>query len=175
MTRPNRLALSAYAIALAVIVVDQALKWWVMDVYDLRAHLVEIANQTGDFNPSVPVLGPFHLSFVRNSGVSFGVLNIGAEWARWVLSLFSIAVAIALAVWVRRVEKPLLAVAVGLIMGGAVGNVIDRIRLGAVTDFLDFSRLWFPWVFNIADSAISIGAVLLIWDLFLAPRKGAPA
>jgi signal peptidase II len=60
-------------------------------------------------------------------------------------------------------------------MGGAIGNVIDRIRLGSVTDFLDFSRMWFPWVFNIADSAISVGAVLLIWDLFMAPRKRAPA
>ena len=75
----------------------------------------------------------------------------------------------------RKVERPILAVAVGLIMGGAVGNVIDRLRFGWVADFLDFSRLWFPWVFNIADSAITVGAVLLIWDLFLAPRKGAPA
>ena len=75
----------------------------------------------------------------------------------------------------RRADRLILAVAVGLIMGGAVGNVIDRVRLGAVTDFLDFSQLWFPWVFNIADSAVSIGSVLLVWDLFLAPRKAAPA
>ena len=80
----------------------------------------------------------------------------------------------ALAVWVRRVDRLILAVAVGLIMGGAVGNVIDRVRFGAVTDFLDFSRLWFPWVFNVADSGVSIGSTLLVWDLFLAPRKAAP-
>ena len=175
MIRFTRLAWAAYAIAVVVIVADQALKYWVMDVFDLRAHLAQIASETGNYEPSVPVLGPFHLSLVRNTGVSFGVLNIGAEWARWVLSIFSIVVAGALAVWARQVEKPLLAVATGLIMGGAIGNVIDRIRLGAVTDFLDFSRMWFPWVFNIADSAISVGAVLLIWDLFMAPRKRAPA
>ena len=159
MARPNRLAL-------AVIVVDQALKWWVLQVYDLPDRI------------SAPVVGPFWLSMVWNRGVSFGVLNLDADWTRytrWALSAFSIVVALSLAVWVRKAERPILAVAVGLIMGGAIGNVIDRLRIGAVADFLDFSRLWFPWVFNIADSAISIGAVLLIWDLFLAPRKGAPA
>lgn len=166
MTRPNRLALFAYALALVVIVADQALKWWVLDVFDLPARV------------SAPVVGPFWLSWVENRGISFGVLNLDADWTRytrWALSAFSIAVALSLAVWVRRAERPILAVAVGLIMGGAIGNVIDRVRFGWVADFLDFSRLWFPWVFNVADSAISVGAVLLIWDLFLAPRKRAPA
>jgi len=166
MTRPNRLQLFAYALAVAVIVADQALKWWVLQVYDLPDRV------------SAPVVGPFWLSMVWNRGVSFGFLNLGADWTRytrWALSIFSVAVALALAVWVRKVERPILALAGGLIMGGAIGNVIDRLRIGAVADFLDFSRLWFPWVFNIADSAITVGALLLIWDLFLAPRKGAPA
>jgi signal peptidase II len=165
-TRSNRLALSAYALAVAVSAADQALKWWVLQVYDLPDRI------------SAQVVGPFWLSWVENRGVSFGVLNLDADWTRytrWVLSIFSIAVALSLAVWVRKVERPILAVAVGLIMGGAIGNVIDRLRFGWVADFLDFSRLWFPWVFNIADSAITVGAILLIWDLFLAPRKGAPA
>jgi len=74
-----------------------------------------------------------------------------------------------------RLEKLTLALSVGLIMGGAVGNAIDRIRLGAVTDFLDFASLHFPWVFNVADSAISVGSLILVWDLFLAPRKRAGA
>ena len=111
---------------------------------------------------------------VWNRGVSFGVLNIDADWTRWVLSAFSLGVAGALAVWAWRVDRPVLALAVGLIIGGAVGNAIDRVRLGAVTDFIDVTRLWFPWVFNLADSAISVGSVLLIWDLFLAPRNRAP-
>jgi signal peptidase II len=70
-----------------------------------------------------------------------------------------------LAVWVRATERPLFAVAVGLVMGGAVGNVIDRIRFGAVTDFIDASALHFPWIFNIADSAITIGICLLLLDM----------
>jgi signal peptidase II len=123
---------------------------------------------------SAPVAGPFYLTMVWNKGVSFGVLNIDAEWTRWVLSAFSLGVAGALAVWAWKVDRPILALAVGLIIGGAVGNAIDRVRLGAVTDFLDFTRLMFPWVFNLADSAISVGSVLLIWDLFLAPRNRAP-
>jgi signal peptidase II len=166
MSRPNRFTWFAYGLALAIIVADQALKWWVIDLLRLPDRM------------SIQVVGPFWLSWVENRGVSFGVLNLDADWTRytrWLLSLFSVGVAVSLAVWVRRVERPVLAAAVGLIMGGALGNVIDRIRFGAVSDFLDFSRLWFPWVFNIADSAITIGALLLIWDLFLAPRKGAPA
>jgi len=151
------------AVAAVTLVVDQAVKYWVLEVFRLPERT------------TAPVIGPFWLSMVWNRGVSFGILNIDEAWSRWLLSAFAIAVAIALAVWVRRVDRPILAVAVGLIMGGAVGNVIDRVRFGAVTDFLDFSRLWFPWVFNVADSGVSIGSVLLVWDLFLAPRKAATA
>jgi signal peptidase II len=163
MIRIPRLALLAYVLALTVIVCDQALKYWVLDVFGLPERF------------SAPVAGPFWLTMVWNKGVSFGVLNIDAEWTRWVLSAFSLGVAGALAVWAWRVDRPLLALAVGLIIGGAVGNAIDRVRLGAVTDFIDFTRLMFPWVFNLADSAISVGSVLLIWDLFVAPRKRAPS
>ena len=172
--RIPRLALIAYALALAVIVADQALKYWILDVYRLPERLSELVAATGADRPSIAVAGPFHLTLVSNAGVSFGFMSMGASWTRWVLTIFSLGVATALAVWAWRVDKLTLALSVGLIMGGAVGNAIDRIRLGAVTDFLDFSSLHFPWVFNIADSAITVGAVLLIWDLFLAPRKRAP-
>ena len=162
MIRVPRLAMLAYVLAITVIVCDQALKYWVLDVFGLPERF------------SAPVAGPFYLTMVWNKGVSFGVLNIDAEWTRWVLSAFSLGVAAALAAWAWRVDRPILALAVGLIIGGAVGNAIDRVRLGAVTDFLDFTRLMFPWVFNLADSAISVGSVLLIGDLFLAPRRRAP-
>ncbi len=77
----------------------------------------------------------------------------------------------ALAVWAHRAANLLTAVALGLMMGGAVGNnLIDRIRLGAVTDFLDFSPI-FPWVFNVADSALNIGVALLLIELFLSRGK----
>jgi signal peptidase II len=171
----RRLALLAYAVAIVVIVADQALKHWILDVYRLPERLAELAATTGTDRPSIAVVGPFHLTLVTNRGVSFGFMNAQASWTRWALTVFSLGVAGALAVWAWRLEKLLLALSVGLIMGGAIGNAIDRIRLGAVTDFLDFSSLYFPWVFNIADSAISIGSVLLVWDLFLAPRKRAGA
>jgi signal peptidase II len=161
VTRVPRLALLAYALALAVIVCDQALKYWVLDVFRLPERF------------SAPLAGPFWLTMVWNKGVSFGVLNIDAEWTRWVLSAFSLVVAAALTAWAWRVDRLVLGLAVGLIIGGAVGNVIDRLRLGAVTDFIDVQRIGFPWVFNLADSAITVGSVLLIWDLFLAPRPRA--
>jgi signal peptidase II len=157
--RIPRLAILAYVIALAVVVSDQALKYWVLDVFRLPDRT------------TAQVAGPFWLTMVWNRGVSFGVFNSDADWTRWALSAFALAVAGALAVWAVRVRQTLLTIALGFIMGGALGNLVDRVRLGAVTDFLDFSRLYFPWIFNLADAAINIGAVLLLWDLFLAPRK----
>ena len=154
-----RLALVAYALAAVVVALDQALKYWILNVFELPDRI------------SAEVLGPFRLSMVWNKGVSFGVLNFDSGAARWPLTVFAFVIAGALAWWARRLEKPILAVAIGLIMGGAVGNAIDRIRLGAVADFLDFHELWFPWVFNIADSAITVGAVLLIWDLLLPEAR----
>ncbi len=159
--RVPRLAIVAYVLALIVVGADQGLKYWVLEVFDLPG------------KTTAQVAGPFWLTMVWNRGVSFGVLNSDADWTRWALAAFALAVAGALAVWAMRVQHLLLAVAVGFIMGGALGNLIDRVRLGAVTDFLDFSRLHFPWVFNLADAAINVGAVLLLWDVFLAPRKRA--
>jgi signal peptidase II len=163
VTRIPRLALVAYVLALAVVVADQALKYWALEVFRLPERM------------TAPVAGPFWLTLVWNRGVSFGFLNIEAGWTRWALAAFSLGVSGVLVVWAWRVQRLILAIAIGCVLGGAIGNLIDRVRLGAVTDFLDFSRLWFPWVFNIADSAINVGAALLVWDLFLAPRKRAPA
>ncbi len=163
----NKRALLAYALALVIIAADQALKWYVVQ----RLHL--------DVRGSVPLFGPFAFTWVENRGVSFGVLNIASLWSRWGLSLFSAVVAIFLAVWVRQQTRPFLIAAIGLIMGGAVGNLIDRIRIGYVVDFIDATHIWypyvFPWIFNIADSAITVGAIALIWDLFLAPKPATAA
>lgn len=143
---------TAFALALVVILADQLTKLWIL--HGLK--LPELG--------SVPVFGPLHLTMVWNQGVSFGLFRGEAEWVRWVLAAFSAIVAVVLGVWARRVERPLLGVAIGLVMGGAIGNLIDRVRLGAVADFIDVKALHFPWVFNVADSAISIGVVLLLID-----------
>jgi signal peptidase II len=171
MIRAHRLAFLAYGLAIAVIVADQALKYWILDVYCLPERLADLAAATGTDRPSIHVMGPFQLSLVWNRGVSFGFMNVEAGWTRWALTVFSLIVAAALAVWAWRVEKLTLAVAVGLIMGGAIGNAIDRIRLGAVADFVDVSHLYFPWVFNVADSAISVGIVLLLLDMLIQDSR----
>ena len=161
----NRRGLLAYALAIAVILADQISKHWVLFVYGLP--------QRG----TVEVAPFFSLSMVWNRGVSFGVFQAESDWGRWGLALFSGVVAVALVVWARRAERPFLAVALGLVIGGAVGNLIDRVRFGAVADFLDFSRLYFPWVFNVADSAITIGVLLLVLDSFKPshPKAGMDA
>lgn len=157
LSRLNPLALAAYATALAVIVVDQLTKLWILTGLDMGLH------QTIEISPI------FDLTYTLNTGVSFGMFS-GGE-ARWVLTVFSILVAGALAWWARRSTRRLFAIALGLIMGGALGNVIDRIRIGAVIDFLDFSDVMFRWVFNVADSCITVGVVLLLLDSWLAERR----
>jgi signal peptidase II len=149
----TKLGWTAFAIAFVIVVADQAVKTWVLDVLRLQE------------GQSVAVLGPIHLTGVWNPGVSFGFLQAQHDLVRWLLVAFSVIVSIFLAGWVRRSDRPLFAVAVGMVMGGALGNVIDRIRIGAVADFIDVSRLYFPWIFNVADSAISIGICLLLLDM----------
>jgi len=149
----SKLGWTAYGLAAFVILADQISKYWILYVYDLPARF------------STPIAGPFSLTMVWNRGVSFGLFRADADLVRWILTIFSIGVAIALAVWVSKAQRPLLGVGLGLVIGGAIGNAIDRIRFGAVVDFLDFQRLgFFPWVFNVADSAITIGVVFLLLD-----------
>jgi signal peptidase II len=118
----------------------------------------------------------FNLALVYNRGVSFGMFNAGAGSGAGlnalVFSLVAAAVVIGLFYWLRRVSSPLLAAAIGLIIGGAVGNVIDRIRLGAVVDFLDFHiGLWHWPAFNLADSAICVGVAAMLLDGLLLHRE----
>ena len=162
-----RIAYAAYGFALIVIVLDQLTKAWVMGGLDLR----ELGH--------IPVWSPlFNLTWVENRGVSFGLFGDGS--ARWMLSAFSVAVAGILGWWAVKADRRMLITAIGLIMGGALGNVIDRIRFGYVVDFLDFSGLHFflgsmkinfPWIFNVADSAICIGVILLILDSVRAEQE----
>lgn len=158
----TKLGWSAYLIAAAAVALDQASKFWILNVFDLP------------LKGSVAVGGPFHLTMVWNRGVSFGLLRADADLTRWALAAFSIVVSIFLALWARKADRKLTAAALGLVMGGAIGNVIDRIRFGAVADFLDFSRLWFPWIFNIADAAITVGIVILLIDMLLQEKDAAP-
>lgn len=150
----------AYGLAAAVLVVDQAVKAWILEGLDLPLRL------------SVDLVWPLRLTMVWNEGVSFGFLQARHDLARWGLTAFALVVALALAAWARRADRRLLGVALGLIIGGAVGNAIDRARFGAVVDFIDVSALgFFPWVFNVADAAITIGVLLMLLDSL---RKDSP-
>ena len=144
----------AYALAVVVVILDQVLKAWVVGGLKL---------QEGD---SVSILGPVHFTRVANAGVSFGLLRANQDLARWGLVVFSLIVAAMIVWWARRSHRGLQALGYGLIAGGAVGNAIDRARLGSVVDFIDVQRLIpvFPWVFNVADSAITIGVIALLLD-----------
>lgn len=143
----------AYALAALVIVLDQAVKFWIVAILKLQ-----------DL-PTVPVVGPLHLTWVMNPGVSFGFLRADQDLARWALVVFSLVVAVLIIYWARRTSRGLQALGYGLIAGGAIGNAIDRARFGAVVDFIDVQRLgFFPWVFNVADSAITVGVIALLLD-----------
>jgi signal peptidase II len=155
-------AFMAYGLAILVIVLDQLAKYWVLEV----AHL-------GQHGPIV-ILPFLHLTMVWNQGVSFGMLRADGELGRWLLAVFALAMTLILAHVARGVRRPMMVIILGLIMGGAAGNLIDRIKYGAVADFLDFHTPLFPWVFNVADSAISVGVALFVLDSFFA-RKAPPA
>lgn len=150
-------------IAALTLILDQAVKWAVMGpVFGLR---YLDAAMLGQWRQPIEVTGFFNLTTVWNRGVSFGMLAHSAEWGRWGLVALSVVISIGLLSWLWRCGKPLLASALGLIVGGALGNVVDRAVYGAVYDFLDFHAFGYHWPsFNVADSAISIGVLLLLLD-----------
>ena len=125
-------------------------------------------------NKAVAVTSFFNLVLVYNAGAAFSFLSDAAGWQR----LFFIAIAAIASVWIvyllrKYPHQRLFALALSLVLAGAIGNLIDRIRVGAVIDFLDFHALGYHWpAFNVADSAITCGAALLIWDA-LRPRQKA--
>ncbi|NJR20241.1 MAG: signal peptidase II [Hyphomonadaceae bacterium] len=142
---------------LGILALDQATKYWILNI----VRLPEIGQ--------IDVSPFFDLTMVWNYGVSFGALKADAAWERWALVALSSAIALIFSVWLTRAQRKVTILALALVIGGAIGNVIDRIRFGAVADFLDFSAMYFPWVFNVADSAITIGALLLAYDMFTNP------
>jgi signal peptidase II len=144
-------------------------------------------------NGHVEISGLFDLTFVRNFGASFGMLA-GTPIAPFLLSLVALAVTVGIIHWLPNATRRLTVAGLALIMGGAVGNLIDRLRFGYVVDFLNFSGFPFPhirridefpfftienggfiWVFNVADAAINVGIALLVLDWWLQRKKGSGA
>ena len=140
--------------AAAVFVLDQISKYYVVQVLDLRSRL------------AIDVVPPFlNLRMAWNTGVNFGLLSGGADVMRWVLIALALAISGWVVWWVRGQQAgPLVQVAGGLLVGGALGNVVDRLVYGAVADFLNMSCCGIvnPFAFNVADIAIFAGAIGLI-------------
>ncbi len=147
-------------IGAAVVVIDQLVKWWIIDW---------LAEPPG----FVAVLPFFNLVMVWNRGVSFGLLS-DADLAPYLMAGVAGLVVIGLVIWLARVAQRLLAVSIGLIIGGALGNIVDRLRLGAVADFVDLHAGGYHWpAFNVADAAITVGVAVMLIDSLLN-RRGEP-
>ena len=152
----TRLGLSLAAL---VVGLDQASKRWILaDVMDPPR--------------VIPVTPFFNIVVVWNRGVSFGILNQESAWVPWLLTALALAICIGLFIWLRRADGRWLAGGLGLIIGGALGNVIDRVRFGAVFDFLDVHAAGYHWpAFNVADAAITVGVATLLIDSLIAGRN----
>ena len=153
---------SISVLAAAILVADQITKWWAL--HGLR------------FGEAVPVIsGFFSLTLVMNPGLAFGMLAGVPETFRWMVGLLSIGAVVILAVIAARLLPtggPWTRLALGLIFGGAAGNLIDRLRFGAVVDYLDFYWGAYHWpAFNVADSAITVGVTILAFRMLVDSPK----
>lgn len=154
-------------IAVAAIVLDQLTKWWI--VSNLRLTFMEAR---GDEIVLLPVLNIIHTT---NYGAAWSMFAIPGGMQRWVFSALAIVVSVVLALWLRRLSlatQKLLITGLSLILGGAIGNVLDRLRLGHVVDFIQvhWGSSYFP-TFNVADSAITVGAVFVVLDALAEARR----
>ena len=154
--------------ALVTLVLDQASKWWLLNVLDIAERA------------PVRVTPFFDLVLQRNIGISFGLLQNDSPAAQFGLMLVKVVAVIALAIWMARSQTILATLALGLIIGGAIGNAIDRIAYGAVVDFalfhIEIAGKTYTWyVFNLADTAIVAGVAALLYDSFIGiPAAKAP-
>jgi signal peptidase II len=148
-----------FALAAAIVVADQIVKWIVLRYFAPGEQRV-----VTDF---------FNLVLVFNKGAAFSLLAQAPGWQAPLLSAFALIAAVVVSVFiVRSPERQILCFGLALILGGAIGNVIDRLRFGQVVDFLDFHAFGWHWpAFNVADSAISVGAVILILEGFIRREK----
>ena len=149
-----------YWVAVLVFFADQLSKQWVLANFDLHE--------------SLNLLPFFNFTYVRNYGAAFSFLSDAGGWQRWLFTIVAVGFSTLLTVWLRRQSASLLKLnlAYTLVIGGALGNLVDRLMHGFVVDFIDFfwAKSHYP-AFNIADSAICIGAVLIIWDAFLSGKS----
>ena len=151
------------AVAAVVALVDQLAKAWILGLFAERP--------PGSLLPVMPF---FNLALTWNRGMSFGLFDNDAAVNTIVFTALAAVIVLGLLVWMWRAREALVVLAIGLVIGGAIGNVIDRLSRGAVVDFLDFHLgQWHFYVFNTADAAISVGVALMLLDSLLAQGRAA--
>jgi signal peptidase II len=152
-----------FAIALVVFALDQLAKWLVTGPLGI--------DQIGDQLVLLPI---FNFTYTENNGISLGLLNATTEIGRWMLVALTTAIAVGVAVWIGREKSRVDRIALGMVLGGALGNILDRARHGYVVDFADLHFGDFrPFlVFNVGDAAISIAVAILLLRAFLTRKEG---
>ena len=143
-------------LSVLTVIIDQLSKIWV----DSNMSLYQ----------SIPVFPGFNITYVHNFGAAFSFLSEAGGWQRWFFTLLAATISIGIIIWLKRLkpEETLSAISLGLILGGAIGNLIDRVIYGYVIDFFDvYYHTWHWPVFNIADSAITVGVALMLYESFM--------
>ena len=168
MSENKRLARSTmigFVLALVIFAIDQISKYWIITLLQLP--------QRGQ----IELMSILNFTWVENRGVSLGMLTASSDTQRWLLVGLTGAISIGVAIWIWREKRTQDVFALGLVLGGAIGNLIDRIRYGYVADFIDlhFGDFQPFLVFNVADAAITIGVVILVLRAFLLRDKAEPA
>src|SRR5512139_1484390 len=153
--------IQAYGFALLIFIVDQLSKWYIIGPLNLEA----VQN--------IQLLPFFDFTWVENRGISLGIAQAQNETHRWILVAVTAAIAVGVAWWIRKEEARGDQLALAMVLGGALGNIVDRTRYGYVVDFLDLHFGTFRpfYVFNVGDAAISIGVVILLLRAFLIREK----
>jgi signal peptidase II len=174
-----------FNIALDIFILDQLTKWYILEYFIRKevqpnaapAGLIEWLTDAPARLPagtSIELLPFFNLTMVWNEGISFGMFQGSGVW---ILVSLSLAITVIFSIWLTRAQGWLQAISLALVIGGAVGNVLDRLRFGAVADFFDFHVMgWHYPAFNIADCAIVVGIALLVLDgIFFEPKRAKQA
>ena len=153
-----------FLVALIVFALDQLAKWAVTGPLGI--------DQIGD---QLVLLPFFNFTYTENNGISLGLLNATTSVGRWMLVALTSAIAIGVAIWIGREKNRVDQIALGMVLGGALGNILDRVRHGYVVDFADlhFGEFRPFLIFNVGDAAISIAVVILLLRAFLTRKEGA--
>ncbi|MBB4818596.1 signal peptidase II [Pseudomonas alcaligenes] len=153
-------------LSVLVFLLDQGSKWVVLDVIPFRERITVIP-------------GWFDWIHVYNTGAAFSFLADSSGWQRWFFALIALVVSGVLVVWLKRLkaDETWLAIALAMVLGGALGNLYDRVVLGHVVDFIlvHWQDRWYFPAFNLADTAITLGAIMLALDMFKSKKSGEPA